>query len=420
VIETQRLRNFEIAMTRQAPRPKNCPVCETKITERFLRLKNIPVNCSALFYTEQQARTTARGDIDLAVCKQCGMIFNAAFDASRLEYDLTYDNTLSYSPSFRQYAQGLAKRLVSSYDLNGKDIIEVGCGDGEFLNHLCRLGGNRGKGYDPSATTRNEPGVPEIISRMFGPSEEPGHFVCCRHVLEHIDTPREVLMSVRNCLLVHNGRAYFEVPNINSVLGGPTTWDIIYPHCLYFSVPSLRYLFEASGFEVTRLESTFGGQFLGIDAKIAEHRQSVRAEARSLAAVVKLADRFEARLQENIFRWSRFIEYASVEGRRIVLWGAGAKGVTFLNIVPGAERILAVVDLNPRKHGAFVPGTAQSVISPEALTAVRPDVVIVLNPLYQAEIQRSLTHLGINALVTVEPHLPLPSHVSPLKRATAV
>lgn len=409
-------------MTHQPSKPRSCPVCGTTVTERFVRLKQVPVNCSALCHTRGQAETTARADIELAICRSCGMIFNATFDGSLIEYNLAYENTLSYSPAFRLYAEELAKRLVTSHGLQDKDILEIGCGHGEFLDRLCELGHNRGVGFDPSASSRQMAGLPEIVPTLFAPESKPSpvDFVACRHVLEHIEAPQELLFAVRRSLSKRSGSLYFEVPNADSVLDGPSTWDVIYPHCAYYTAPSLRYLFQSSGFEVTRIQTTYGGQFLGIDAIISDRDPSVRPDPKAAVGVSRLADRFEARLRESIFRWSRFIEYASVEGRRVVLWGAGAKSVTFLNVIPGAERILAVVDLNPRKHGTFVPGTAHPVIPAVGLADYDPDIVIVLNPLYQAEIERSLSQLVINPLVTVDAQLPLSVRARNLKRAAAM
>ncbi len=398
-------------MTYPSARPKACPVCGATATGRFLRLKDVPLNCSALWYTREEGQAAARGTIELALCSHCGLIFNAAFDPARLEYDRNYDNTLSYSSAFRSYADDLAARLVSAHKLYNKDVIEIGCGNGDFLDRICDLGQNSGIGFDPSAEDRRRPGLPEIVGAIFSRAEADRavDFVCCRHVLEHIEAPRELLDLVWGCLSHRKGSVYFEVPNASWVLGGPTSWDVIYPHCSYFTPPSLRYLFESSGFEVLRIAPTYGEQFLGIEARASGRNKSVLPDAKGVAAVSRLANRFDLKLREAVFRWSRFIEYASVEGRRVALWGAGAKSVTFLNVIPGAERVEFVVDLNPRKQGAFIPGTAQQVMAPATLVDFKPDVIIVLNPLYQAEIRQSVSSLGLDPLFTTDAQLPLPA-----------
>jgi hypothetical protein len=55
------------------------------------------------------------------------------------------------------------------------------------------------------------------------------------------------------------------------------------------------------------------------------------------------------------------------------------------------------VDINPYKHGTYMAGTGQEIVGPEFLRAYRPDVVIVMNPIYCNEIQRDLDGMGITA-----------------------
>jgi hypothetical protein len=84
---------------------------------------------------------------------------------------------------------------------------------------------------------------------------------------------------------------------------------------------------------------------------------------------------------------------------RVVVWGAGSKGVTFLNTVRGADWIEYVIDINPRKQGMYIPGGGQPIVSPEMLAEHRPSTVLVMNPIYQDEIRGRLSRMGIKANV---------------------
>ena len=68
------------------------------------------------------------------------------------------------------------------------------------------------------------------------------------------------------------------------------------------------------------------------------------------------------------------------------MWGAGSKGVTFLNMIDSRYQIEYVIDINPRKHGKYIPGTGQKIVSPEFLREYIPDIVIVMNLIYENEI----------------------------------
>ena len=102
-------------------------------------------------------------------------------------------------------------------------------------------------------------------------------------------------------------------------------------------------------------------------------------------------------------RWRSYLNDQYAAGRRVVLWGSGSKGVAFLTTLGIEREITYTVDINPHKHGMFMAGTGQQIVSPTFLREYRPDVVVVMNPIYRDEIQRDLARLGVSAdVVTVE------------------
>jgi hypothetical protein len=82
-----------------------------------------------------------------------------------------------------------------------------------------------------------------------------------------------------------------------------------------------------------------------------------------------------------------------------VIWGAGSKGVAFLSMLEQADDVTCAVDVNPAKHGRFLPGTGHQVVAPDRLRDLRPDLVVAMNPSYAAEIRESLEGLGVHASV---------------------
>jgi SAM-dependent methyltransferase len=331
------------------------------------------------------------------------MIFNLSFDPRRLTYDTTYDNSLHFSPAFQRFALDLASRLVQTYGIRSKNVIEIGCGKGEFLAMLCMAGCNEGIGFDPSYSgeaQEQSAGSMTFVRDLYSEAQidRPVDLICCRHVLEHHANPREFVGSLRRMLNDRPGAVlYFEVPNAESVLGGDTLWDIIYPHCSYFSSPPLERLFRDARFHVLRAEPCFGGQFLCIEAR-PDGAESEQAEyGAAVERVAALASRFEQQFKESVSYWSGFIANALRSKRRVALWGSGAKGTMFLNTVATGAEIEFVVDLNPRKQGMYVPGTGQLVASPEQIREVRPDMILISNPIYESEIREIVRNYGVAA-----------------------
>jgi len=381
----------------------SCPVCAATRILAFIDIGQVPVHCNLLWTTRDEAVHAPRGEIRLGFCPNCGYIFNLAFDPALMEYNQNYENSLHYSALFQSYANSLAAHLVDRYDLHHKDIIEIGCGQGEFLKLLCELGDNRGVGFDPSYVAEPTAGVradrtmfvQDVYSERYASYQ--ADLICCRQVLEHIQAPRDFVVNVRRTIGERRDTAvFFEVPNMLRTLRDLAIWDIIYAHCSYFSADSLAYLFSAGGFDVRSLTEEYGGQFLAIEAL--PRRNEVRAAASRRDGYEQLARdvaAFADKYRQRIAHWRCVLDQYAQSSRRVVIWGAGAKGVTFLNTLNLRDQIEYAVDVNPRKHGMFIAGTGQQIVPPEVLRDYQADVVIVMNPLYEHEIQQIAKNLGI-------------------------
>lgn len=60
------------------------------------------------------------------------------------------------------------------------------------------------------------------------------------------------------------------------------------------------------------------------------------------------------------------------------------------------DDIAYAVDINPIKTGTFMAGTGQEIVAPSFLQEYRPDVVIIMNPVYLDEITRDLHAMGLS------------------------
>src|SRR5262245_6281840 len=100
--------------------------------------------------SREAALVAPRGDLRLAYCSGCGLIQNLVFDPGLVDYTLNYEDSQAYSPHFRRFATDLAEGLIERHGLRGKQVLEIGCGKGDFIALLCELGDMRGIGIDPA------------------------------------------------------------------------------------------------------------------------------------------------------------------------------------------------------------------------------------------------------------------------------
>jgi hypothetical protein len=218
--------------------------------------------------------------------------------------------------------------------------------------------------------------------------------------LEHIQRPRDFLLNIRRAIgNRHDTVVFFEVPNVNFILKDLSIWDLIYEHCSYFSAGSLAHLFAAYGFEVCNCAEAFAGQFLVIEAKpISESSadfQSACMYVNNLDGMAQDAATFAERYSSQVSAWRCRLEKIVQAGKRVVAWGAGSKGTSFLNIMHNSCQIEYIIDINPAKPGKFVAGAGQKIVSPEFLLGYKPDMAIVMNPVYLKEIRQQLQQMRL-------------------------
>jgi hypothetical protein len=378
-------------------KPAQCPGCRGTVFDVFLSIPHAPVFCNVLWPTQDQALNTPCARIDLTFCSACGLIWNRSFDESLVEYAPGYENSLFCSQHFRAYAQASAQRLMDQYKLRNKVVVEIGCGSGQFLNLLSDLGAGQAIGFDPSYTPSHTDVhsdaitiIPERFSRdtAFIPTID---LVCCRHVLEHVADPLQFLLDIR-AAIGPDTVLHLEVPNGQFVLSDDGLWDIIYEHCSYFTRESLTSLLNKAGFQVLDVSETYNGQFLTAEARPG---QSGLISTESFSEVTELVRSFTNRSQSKLESWQQWLLGTAEKPTRPALWGAGSKGVMFLNLLGiDCQTIPHIVDINPKKHGQHIPGTGQKVLSPEDLAQTEPLCVLIMNPVYQNEIRSMLCSLG--------------------------
>ncbi len=311
---------------------KCCPSCGSKGLSVFYEVYNVPIALNLMLVSRQEAQGIPRCDVVLAFCEQCGFITNVAYEPIELHYSAAYEDQQGFSPTFNTFARSLVNRLIEKYDLHDKDIIEVGCGKGDFLALICELGRNRGIGFDPAAVKgriQSEAAdrikfINDYYSERY--ANYRADMLICRHTLEHIQNTAEFVNIIRRSIGDRlDTIVFFEVPDVARILRGLAFWDIYYEHCSYFYLGSLSQLFSSCGFEVIDLSRAYDDQYLLIEARPVKEQFSIVNELEEgLEQMAKDVEYFSSHITEISEKWRQLLRQVHTQGKRAVIWGSGS------------------------------------------------------------------------------------------------
>ena len=194
-----------------------CDACARAIMVPFADLGDVPVQCGVHWDDAGAAKESPVGRMLLAYCPRCAYVRNVAFDPSLLVYDTNMDTNLHHSPAFQAFSAQLVKHLIDRYDLGGQRVLDIGCGQGEFLRELCHTAGCSGVGYDAMYAGRVGADASGAVFHSGvaprGAALPEFDMVTSRHWFEHIDDPFEFLVDLRQRAGTRPVTGYLEVPD---------------------------------------------------------------------------------------------------------------------------------------------------------------------------------------------------------------
>jgi len=337
-----------------------------------------PVFQNRMYDSAQEGKNCPKGNIRLVEDSASGLVFNAAFQPERMNYDGNYQNEQGVSGYFRQHLESVAD-LVERH-MGRHHLVEVGCGKGFFIEILLERGCSI-TGFDKTYDGSN----PCIYRQYYGPGViDHAQGLILRHVLEHVQDPFSFLQMLSKAN-GGSGRIYIEVPCFDWICEHKAWFDIFYEHVNYFRMADFYRMFG----EIVDCGHLFGSQYLYVVAELS----SLRMPVYGLADPIRFPADFTCRAASPI---------ATGTGRSAV-WGGASKGVIFTLLKARAGYAVdTVIDINPAKQGKYLAATGIQVQSPaEALPRLPPgSTIFVMNSNYLDEIKRmsnnAYSYIGID------------------------
>ena len=337
----------------------------------FFVLHDAPLLQNVFFSRQEEARGAARESHTFVHCETCDLAFNPTFREGAVRYDGRYDNDQSGSPRYRAHVAEVAGHLQEACALSPqRRVLEIGCGNGYFLSVVGTLTGATVRGYDPAyGGTYLDPGC--VARQEADPAalaadpHAPFDLIVLRHCLEAMPEPLPLLRALAGKLAAV-GALFVEITDFQALARAHDFTRLFHEYARYYAPTSLSRLMAQAGLVLSSARPFFEGQYSGCLFRV----QAVEAPL-ALAST-----RIRAYLARH---------------RRVVLWGASGRAVTFLShLALGPDVVAHAVDVAAQKQGRFLPVTGQRILSPAEAVAFAPDLVIVANAAYEDEIRERL------------------------------
>ena len=388
-----------------------CRVCKENLKTKLIDLGNQPLSNDYLMEFELQNEQNVY-PLVVWICESCWLVQAEEHELKENIFNDDYAYFSSTSSSWLAHCSKFVDEVIKNLNLNSNSfVVEVASNDGyllQYFNHkkIKNLGIEPTKSTAAAAISRGVQTLPEFfdlriakkIKSEFGEAD----LVICNNVLAHVPNLLDFVCGLKS-LLSENGVISIEVPSLKNLIDDKQFDTIYHEHFSYFSLVSLKFLFEKNGLKIFNLENiqTHGGSF----RIFVSHENSKYSEtdalknclyAEHLAKIDSLEfyQNFQnsAEVIKNEFR--EFLHQAKKSKKVVAGYGAAAKGNTLLNFAEVTSDLIGFVcDAAPSKQGKYLPGSRIKIMPPNHLDEVRPDYVIIFPWNLASEIREQLAYL---------------------------
>ena len=403
----------------------NCRHCDVPLRHSFLDLGHAPP--SNAYLTEADlARPERYYPLRLLVCEHCWLVQTEDYaDAGEL-FAADYAYFSSTSSSWLAHARDYAERMRSTLALQGDSlVIEVAANDGYLLRNFVAAGVPC-LGIEPTASTADAAerlGIPvlreffgEALGRRLAEEDRQADLLIGNNVFAHVPDINDFSRGLK-AVLKPGGTLTLEFPHLLRLIELVQFDTVYHEHFSYLSLYSAQRILESVGLRIFDVEElpTHGGS-LRLFACHADDPRSINPnvavvlEAESQAGLRALSTyrEFQARANRVKDDLLTFLIEQKRAGRRVLAYGAAAKGNTILNYGGVKPDLLpCVFDAAPSKQGKYMPGSHIPIRPAQALEQMQLDYLLILPWNIADEVTQQLAHLaeaGVRFVVAV-PHL---------------
>jgi len=373
-----------------------CRFCGEQLIHPFIDLGSAPPS-NAYLSKEDLSQPELYYPLKLFVCHRCWLVqtedYARADELFRPDYAYFSSVSTSWLDHAAQYSAMICDRLQLD---NSSFVIEVASNDGYLLKNFVARN-IPCLGIEPTESTAaaaEKLGIP-VIRKFFGVTlaqqlrneGKQADLIIGNNVYAHVPDINDFTAGLKTALKP-GGTITLEFPHLLRLIEY-TQFDTIYhEHYSYFSLHTVSRIFGKAGLRIFEVEelSTHGGSLRiygchdedkrpplpSVSSLLAKEESHGLQNLKTCSVFQQQADRLKNGLLTFLVEKKR-------EGKRVVAYGAAAKGNTLLNYAGIKKDLIAYVcDAAPSKQGKFLPGSRIPILPSTALKEDKPDVVLVL------------------------------------------
>lgn len=359
-----------------------CISCKASLAgTAILAFDNMPAAAQHM-PDKEQVKNEKGIHLPLCQCKNCGLI---QFDCEPVSYYRDVIRAGGYSTTMVELRRRQYSEFIDRYHLEGKKIVEAGCGRGEFLRVLREFPvEGYGIEHDKSLV---EIAKADGLNVSYGFTETvdtkisggPFDAFLSFNFLEHQPHPDVMLTCLYNNL-TEDGVGLITVPSFEYITDHNTYYELIHDHLAYFTFDSLTYLLNQNGFVV--------------ESKEMINRDTLSVMVKKTKTPVKQVSLWKdftpelTALGDSLTSIRNQMEDLSkkLERKRLAIWGASHQGFTLAATTCLGQKAEEIIDSAPFKHGKYAPASHLLIVSPEKALENPPDAILIAAPGYTDEI----------------------------------